>query len=56
MINLLKDQNKTVRLAAYKALGTFIHELKGGKISQELITEFCRMVENDVVNLGSLGK
>jgi hypothetical protein len=38
MINLLRDQHKTVKLAAYKSLGTFIHELKGGKISQELIT------------------
>lgn len=52
MINLLRDQHKTVKLAAYKSLGNFIHELKGGKISQELITEFCRMVDNDVAGLG----
>ena len=52
MINLLRDQHKTVKLAAYKSLGTFIHELKGGKISQELITQYCRMVESDVTGLG----
>lgn len=37
MLKLLKDSHKIVRLTAYKNLGPFIYELKGGKISQELV-------------------
>lgn len=48
MLKLLKDGHKIVRLTAYKNLGPFIFELKGGKISQELIKEFCRMADSDV--------
>jgi hypothetical protein len=33
MLTLLKDNNKIVRITAYKNLGQFIYELKGGKLS-----------------------
>jgi len=52
MLNLLKDGNKWVRASAYKNLGKFIYELKGMKINEKLIHEFCRMVDPDVVSLG----
>jgi hypothetical protein len=52
MLNLLRDSNKWVRASAYKNLGKFIYELKGLKINDTLILEFCRMVEPDVVSLG----
>ncbi len=51
MLSLLKDSQKVVKVAAYKNLGPFIYELKGGKISFELLREFCRMVDNDISNL-----
>lgn len=52
MLALLKDSHKIVRMTAYKNLGPFIYELKGGKLSLELLKEFCRMADNDVTNLG----
>jgi hypothetical protein len=52
MLNLLKDNNKWVRTSAYKNLGKFIHELKGNKINDKLVMEFCRMVDSDVASLG----
>jgi serine/threonine-protein phosphatase 4 regulatory subunit 1 len=52
MLNLLRDANKWVRASAYKNLGKFIHELKGMKINEKLVLEFCRMVDADVVSLG----
>ena len=52
MLTLLKDSNKTVRMTAYKNLGPFISELKGGKLSLDLLKEFCRMADNDVTSLG----
>lgn len=45
MLTLLKDANKWVRSSAYKNLGNFIYYLKGHKISDKLIYEFCRMVD-----------
>ena len=52
MLNLLKDNNKWVRASAYKNLGKFIHELKGMKINDKLVVEFCRMIDSDVASLG----
>jgi serine/threonine-protein phosphatase 4 regulatory subunit 1 len=37
ILNLLKDQNKWVRLSAYKNLGQFIHQLKGLKFNDKLL-------------------
>jgi hypothetical protein len=47
---LLKDQNKWVRISAYKNLGPFIHHVKR-KLNPELLKEFCRMPDNDVNGL-----
>jgi hypothetical protein len=52
MLSLLKDTHKTVRMTAYKNLGPFIYELKGGKMNMDLLKEFCRMADNDVTSLG----
>ena len=51
MLNLLKDTNKWVRASAYKNLGKFIYCLKGLKINEKLVLEFCRMVDADIVSL-----
>jgi hypothetical protein len=52
MLSLLKDTNKWVRVSAYKNLGRFIYELKGLKINNLLVVEFCRMVDAEVATLG----
>jgi len=51
MVTFLKDTNKWVKTSAYSNLGHFIHCLKGGKISDNLLTEFCRMPDNDINTL-----
>lgn len=52
MLNLLKDSNKWVRLSAYKNLGKFIYMLKGLKMSEKLVQEYCRMPDNDINSIG----
>lgn len=52
MLNFLKDSNKWVRLSAYKSIGKFIHMLKGLKLNEKLLVEFCRMTESDVNSIG----
>lgn len=52
MFGFLKDSNKWVRLSAYKNLGRFIWTLKELKINEKLVSEFCRMTENDVNSIG----
>ena len=52
MLNLLKDNNKWVRLSAYKNLGKFIYTLKGLNLNERLVQEFCRMTDNDVNSIG----
>ncbi len=52
VFNLLRDQNKWVRLSAYKNLGQFIYHLKGIKLNDRLLTEFCKMADNDINSLG----
>jgi hypothetical protein len=37
MIGLLKDNNKWVRISAYKNLGAFIYLLKGLKLNDRLL-------------------
>lgn len=51
MLTFLKDSHKIVRITAYKNLGQFIYELKGGKMAPELLKEFCRMADSDVTAL-----
>lgn len=51
MLRLLKDTHKIVRLTAYKNLGPFIYELKGGKMPGDLLREFCRMTDSDVTSI-----
>jgi hypothetical protein len=43
MLSLLNDNYKQVKKAAYKNLGKFIYLLKGLKINEGLIKEFCLM-------------
>ena len=52
MLTLLKDSNKWVRVSAYKSLGRFIYTLKGQKINEKLVIEFCKMVDNEVNSIG----
>lgn len=47
---LLKDNNKWVRISAYKHLGPFIHQVRN-KLNPELFKEFCRMAESEVNGL-----
>ena len=49
-ILLLKDNNKWVRISAYKNLGPFIHQVRN-KLNPELFREFCRMPDSDVNGL-----
>lgn len=52
MINLLRDNNKWVRLSAYKNLGRFIYTLKNLNFNEKLLLEYCRMADNDVNSIG----
>ena len=52
MLNLLKDSNKWVRVSAYKNLGRFIYTLKGQKINEKLVMEFCKMADNEINSIG----
>jgi serine/threonine-protein phosphatase 4 regulatory subunit 1 len=47
---LLKDNNKWVKISAYKHLGPYIHQVKN-KLNPELFKEFCRMADNDINGL-----
>lgn len=52
MLTFLRDNNKWVRLSAYKNLGKFIYTLKGLALNEKLIQEFSRMIDNDVNSIG----
>lgn len=52
MLNFLKDTNKWVRLSAYKNIGKFIYMLKGLKMNERLLQEFCKMTDSDVNSIG----
>ena len=52
MLTLLKDSNKWVRVSAYKNLGRFIYTLKGLKINEKLVIEFCKMADNEINSIG----
>lgn len=49
---MLRDTNKWVRISAYKALGHFLHLLKGLKINARLVGEYLKMADNDINSLG----
>lgn len=52
MLGFLKDNNKWVRLSAYKNLGRFLWTLKGLKINERLVQEYYRMTDNDINSIG----
>lgn len=48
ILKFLKDNNKWVKLSAYKQLGPFIHCCSESVISDKLLEIFCQMaVEED---------
>ena len=46
MLNLLKDENKWVKIAAFKSLGPFIASLESPNISEKLFEYYYSMTEN----------
>ena len=53
MLKLLKDNNKWVKIAAYKCLGPFISTLSGLSISEKLFENYCLMTSNALNSLVS---
>lgn len=53
ILKMIKDNNKWVKLAAYKCLGPFISSLSGMKISEKLFEAYCQMASSSVNNLSS---
>jgi hypothetical protein len=45
MIKLTKDNNKWVKLSAYKNLGKFIYCMKGLKVHEKLFKRILKMPE-----------
>jgi len=53
MLNFLKDENKWVKIAAYKSLGPLIASLDATNINEKLIEHYYSMVENNVKNIST---
>ena len=53
MLNFLKDENKWVKIAAYKNLGPFIASLDSSTISEKLFEHYYSMVENNIKNIST---
>ena len=48
VVNFLKDQNKWVKISAYKILGPFISTLQGLKINEKLVDGFIHMPDSSI--------
>ena len=53
MLNLLKDENKWVKIAAFKSLGPFIASLESPNISEKLFEYYYSMTENATKNIST---
>lgn len=53
MLNFLKDENKWVKIAAFKNLGPFIASLDTTTISEKLFEHYYSMVENNIKNIST---
>lgn len=48
MLDLVKDESKWVKISAFKALGPYIHSLKGGPLSGRVFESFLMMADPKV--------
>eukprot|EP00828_Plagiopyla_frontata_P045948 TRINITY_DN8005_c0_g1_i2.p1 TRINITY_DN8005_c0_g1~~TRINITY_DN8005_c0_g1_i2.p1 ORF type:complete len:529 (-),score=125.88 TRINITY_DN8005_c0_g1_i2:75-1661(-) len=53
MLNFLKDENKWVKIAAYKNLGPFIASLEPTTIQDKLFEHYYSMIDNNVKNISA---
>ena len=53
MLNFLKDDNKWVKIAAYKNLGPFIASLDSSSLSEKLFEHYYSMIDNNIKNISA---